>query len=73
MNLKVDLPEVIALSDKISQGQQMAESSLNVVKNEIGNLNAKESLKGNQQRYQNITFQNSTKQLFMAFSNCLSK
>lgn len=46
MNLKVDLPEVIALSDKISQGQQMAESSLNVVKNEIGNLNAMESFKG---------------------------
>ena len=46
MSLKVDLPEVIALSDKISQGQAKAEASLATVKKDIGSLDAMESFKG---------------------------
>lgn len=46
MSLKVDLPEVIALSDKISEGQAKAEASLATVKKEIGSLNTMESFKG---------------------------
>ncbi len=46
MSLKVDLPEVIALSDKISQGQAKAEASLATVKKDIASLEAMESFKG---------------------------
>lgn len=46
MSLKVDLPEVVALSNKISQGQAQAEASLSTVKKEIGSLDAMESFKG---------------------------